>query len=155
MFDGASINQKELLELILPEDQDRHPILDQIFNPLTRLGERVAVIEANYSNLKEDTASIRSNIHHSNNKMQELIALERECSMSLDQLVSAQATMAQQVRSLAESVNTLLIAKSKGEGAWFATTRITVFVLSILTGAATVVAGVMWALGHLSIKVSG
>ena len=53
------------------------------------MAERVAVLETRVGSLKEDTASIRSNIHGINNEMQKFVAAEMRCVEHLGKILDA------------------------------------------------------------------
>lgn len=53
------------------------------------MGERVAVLETRIASLKEDTATIRSNIHGINNEMQRFVAAEMQCVDKLAKILEA------------------------------------------------------------------
>ena len=53
------------------------------------MAERVAVLETRVGALKEDTSSIRSNIHGINNEMQKFVAAEMRCVDHLGKILEA------------------------------------------------------------------
>ena len=53
------------------------------------MAERVAVLETRVGALKEDTSSIRSNIHGINNEMQKFVAAEVRCVDHLGKILEA------------------------------------------------------------------
>lgn len=53
------------------------------------MAERVAVLETRVGALKEDTSSIRSNIHGINNEMQKFVAAEMRCVDHLAKILDA------------------------------------------------------------------
>lgn len=73
---------------------------ENIFNAMTRMGERVAALEARsgaeIAALKADTAMIRSQGHELNNRLQEVIGL---FSAGQNNLGRAQATLEGHMRS--------------------------------------------------------
>jgi len=53
------------------------------------MAERVAILETRVGSLKEDTVSIRTNIHGINNEMQKFVAAEMRCVDHLGKILEA------------------------------------------------------------------
>ena len=132
------------------KEESSFDTLAQVFNPLTRLGERVAAIEAKYEGLKSDTSSIRSTLHDTHNRMQEFVAMERQCATNLERLSLIQVNVSEQVTKLATAVEVLISAKARGEGALWASIKIITLIAAVTSGLAVVLGGLGWALEHLT-----
>lgn len=61
------------------------PVVDT--RTVNSMAERVAVLETRVGSLKEDTSSIRSNIHGINNEMQRFVAAEMRCAENLAKIL--------------------------------------------------------------------
>lgn len=121
---------------------------------IVALAERVAIVETKVGALKEDTGIIRATQHATNNEMQRFVAAEQLCAANLARLIDAQGITNRQISELTSAVDTLTAARHHLDGAWSAVSRMAVLIGSVLAGSAAVIAGIMWALGHLAVKVS-
>jgi hypothetical protein len=124
--------------------------------PLTRMGERVAVLEEKFSGLKGDTEMIRSNIHSINNTLQVAVGTDRELSAGVKSLAEGQSAHAEAMKELAVSVAVLTSKKDQMLGVWWAIVRVCAVVVGAFTLIGSVGAAVMWFLeNHIHLTVSG
>jgi hypothetical protein len=141
----------------MPIDQlspeDAHVIPSAMLAPLTRMGERLAGLEARatveIAALKQDTQVIRSSMHDTNNNMQLFVAAERQCASSLATLSVQMQTHTEALTSLAKQVTDLHIARSQAQGAWWATGKIALILATCLSGIAAAITFVLSLAPHL------
>jgi len=81
----------------MPEQTTLTPVEHALFGPLSRIGERVARLEAGHEALKGDTESIRSNLHTLANEVQKVVITEERC---LSQLSTVAGQVSELVRAM-------------------------------------------------------
>lgn len=137
------------------EDDVAVQIPAALIAPLTRMGERVAALEARatteIASLKRDTEVIRAAIHDINNNQQRFVAAEQQCASGLALLTEKMAGHTDQIAAIATSIHEFATARSRAEGAWWATGKIAIVASTCLSGLAAAVTATLWALNHLSI----
>lgn len=123
--------------------------------PLTRMGERVAALEARATSeiaaLKKDTEIIRTAIHDINNNQQRIFAAEQQCANGLATLVEKMTSHAEQIASIAKSIHEFGALRVHAEGAWWAAGKIALVLSTTLGTIAASVTVMWWALQHVSV----
>lgn len=59
-----------------------------LIGPLSRMGERVAALEAKHDAMKGDTEVIRRSVHDMNQEIQKVVLTEHQCLMRLENLTT-------------------------------------------------------------------
>lgn len=150
-------------------------ILPAIFiGPLTRMGERVSLIEGRFgaeiAAIKGDTEQIRRNQHDIANRMHVTFESDRNVAVTLAQMAAKLESMTEKLTShnenvsviasntkmqfdaLASKVEALTAAKNQVEGGWWATGK-TIGILTYLCSAAgAAFALIWWGLQHIKVN---
>jgi hypothetical protein len=125
-------------------------------NQLTRLAERLAGLEARTATetatLKEDTRAIRAMFHEMANRMQVFVGAEERTGAALRMLDARFADHSNEIARLVATVERLVTAKTKAEGAWWIIGKIALVLGFVGSGIAAAATTVWWALTHLAMK---
>jgi prefoldin subunit 5 len=117
----------------------------------SRVGERVAVLEAKTDALKEDTGRIRASIHDINNELMKVTYAEQNCANNLSIMATQMSALGQQVAALATAVADLVALRNRGEGAWATLFRLGSIIVGTCVMAGAIATVIMALLGKLTI----
>lgn len=119
-----------------------------VIAPMTRMGERVAVVEQQCIALKEDSQVIRRSLHEINNHMQSFIRNEEQCAAQLRAQAAAMLTHSDALKGLDGRLDALHAAKSHSDGAAWAYTKLISTIVSGVTTLAALATLVAFLLGR-------
>lgn len=139
----------------MPDDNQSDAAHNSIYSTLSRMGERVAKLEANHEALKGDTEVIRHSIHAINQELQKVVIAEQNCMNSLVNLTNQVNRLVDAAPAIAGAVSTFdgmradmkaLIAVREGKTTLAGFAKV---VLPWLIGGAGLLA---WGIQHLGLK---
>jgi hypothetical protein len=160
------------MDELTPEETRMLPAI--FIGPLTRMGERVSMIEGRFgaeiSAIKSDTEQIRRNLHDLANRMQVAFDGDRTVAVTLAQMASKMESMTEKLAAhndnasaiarsmqvqfdvLNSKVEALTAAKHQVEGGWWATGKTLGFLAYICSAIGAAFALVSWGLQHVTVN---